>query len=99
MVESIIVEKSLNSSGWLCRTRQLLMLSGVRHADVLMKLGVEVKLDQSEVGQNMHEQILVLPVVLIDNSRGLMGVPLANISDPPVIDTCYFSTALERYAA
>ncbi|KAK1676767.1 GMC oxidoreductase [Colletotrichum godetiae] len=170
------------------RTPQLLMLSGIGPADVLTEHGIEVKLDQPEVGQNMHDHILMptawkvknpsegwafesdnplfkepqyglgnkidflatvtlpkdglaaaiaedegvapgpehpllrqdrahvshtlqyngastdgsavlmLSIVLIDTSRGSVGISSANVSDPPVIDPNYLSTAVDRYA-
>ncbi|OLN83279.1 Alcohol dehydrogenase [acceptor] protein-like protein [Colletotrichum chlorophyti] len=169
------------------RTPQLLLLSGVGPADVLTEHGIEIKLDQPEVGQNMHDHILMptawkvknpsegwayesnnplfqepqyglgnkidfiatttlpkeglaaaiaedegvepgpdhpllrdrahvshslqyngasadgsavlmLSIVLIDTSRGSVGISSANISDPPVINPNYLGTAVDRYA-
>ncbi|KAJ5011638.1 alcohol dehydrogenase [Colletotrichum sp. SAR 10_99] len=170
------------------RTPQLLMLSGIGPAETLKEHGIEVKLDQPEVGQNLHDHILMptawkvknasegwayesenplfkepqyglgnkidflatttlpkeglaaaiaedegiepgpdhpllrqdrahvshslqyngastdgsailmLSIVLIDTSRGSVGISSANISDYPVIDPNYLSTAVDRYA-
>ncbi|KAI3533231.1 GMC oxidoreductase [Colletotrichum filicis] len=42
--------------------------------------------------------VLMLSIVLIDTSRGSVGISSANVSDPPVIDPNYLSTAVDRYA-
>ncbi|KAK1633554.1 GMC oxidoreductase [Colletotrichum phormii] len=179
--------KTILSAG-AYRTPQLLMLSGIGPADFLTEHGIEVKLDQPEVGQNMHDHILMptawkvknpsegwayesddplfkepqyglgnkidflatvtlpkeglaaaiaedegvapgpehpllrqdrahvshtlqyngastdgsavlmLSIVLIDTSQGSVGISSANVSDPPVIDPNYLSTAVDRYA-
>ncbi|KAJ0387993.1 hypothetical protein COL922a_001274 [Colletotrichum nupharicola] len=170
------------------RTPQLLMLSGIGPAETLKEHGIEVKLSQPDVGQNLHDHILMptawkvknvsegwtyesdnplfkepqyglgnkidflatttlpkeglaaaiaedegvepgpdhpllrqerahvshslqyngastdgsailmLSIVLIDTSRGSVGISSANISDYPVIDPNYLSTAVDRYA-
>ncbi|KAF9872681.1 GMC oxidoreductase [Colletotrichum karsti] len=171
------------------RTPHLLMLSGIGPAGILKEHEIEVKLDQPEVGQNLHDHILMatawkvknpsegwayesdnplfkepqyglgnkidfiatttlpkeglaaaiaedegaepgpdhpllrqdrahvshslqyngastdesailmLSIVLIDTSRGSVGISSVNISDYPLIDPKYLSTAVDRYAA
>ncbi|KAF6821058.1 glucose dehydrogenase [Colletotrichum sojae] len=171
------------------RTPQLLMLSGIGPAGALKEHGIEVKLDQPEVGQNLHDHILMptawkvknpsegwayesgnplfeepqyglgqkidfiatttlpreglaaaiaedegaepgpdhpllrrdrahvshslqysgasadgsavlmLSIVLIDTSRGSVGISSADVGDYPVIDANYLATAVDRYAA
>ncbi|TDZ54439.1 Oxygen-dependent choline dehydrogenase [Colletotrichum trifolii] len=171
------------------RTPQLLMLSGIGPADALKEHGIEVKLDQPHVGQNLHDHVLMptawkvrnpdegwayesqnplfkepqyglgnkidfiatttlpkeglaaaiaedegvepgpdhqllrqnrahvshsvqysgasadgsavlmLSIVLIDTSRGSVGISSANVSDHPVINPNYLGTAVDRYAA
>ncbi|KAI0156808.1 GMC oxidoreductase [Xylariaceae sp. FL1272] len=42
-----------------CRTPQLLMLSGIGPRDTLEKCGIEVKLENSEVGKSFNDHVMV----------------------------------------